>query len=246
VTSGVSFSRLTVLGLLALCASCATAVRCPRARRSAWPAFEPFADVVCRVEVEAAKLIPQRLADGGPGPVLAKVVQSSELRPWLGTGVFPRWPPSEYEIAWQRSASAGKVLMLTGNTRPGQDRPPKGATPCAQFVFRVPEDGRYYLFMRGDSWCCGCQSFVWRLDDGPDRELSWPLWEGWGRYRGWKWQPLAVRDSGIRKQGTPVGVPTPIELRAGEHHLDIVWAAPFCYGLALDELVVARQTKCAP
>jgi len=199
---------------------------------------EPFAAVVCRVEAESATIPKQTCQDGTPGPLSARVELAENLDHWHLIRYRPSPGAYRQQRAWQRSVSGGKVLMLS--YRGALD--PEGAarlSPCARLSFRLPRAGRYYLFLRGYAWCCGCQRLALRLDGDDLPVLEEPLWRGWWG-DDWTWRAARVTDSGLKGKVGPVAMPMPFRLEAGEHALDLIWASPLCNGLALDALVVAR------
>ncbi len=229
--------RTSLLLCLALCSWPAASGQQPEAPE----AFEPFAGIADRVEAESAKVLKQTFNDGTPGPMSAAVASAKDLGPWRGMGVPAPPEPDEGDLEWQRAASGGKVLLLTHSHRGEWYEPAKRPSPCARLAFRVPEDGRYFLFLRADSWCCGCQMLAFRIDDGPDQVLGKGLGRGWWG-EGWRWRSLRVKASGL-KGFEKLAVPEPFELRAGGHHLGLVCGTPLCAAVAFDQLVVAREMR---
>ena len=196
--------------------------------------FEPFAQTVCRVEGERAEILEQTL-DGRQAAFSARVVSSDQLRPWGGMGVPVPKKPTEAEVEWQKMASGGKVLMVS-RQHDGKHGPAKPLPPFARFRFSVPEEGRYYVFLKGASWCCGCQELTCRLDAGaPFSAGQW--------WRNWEWQSLKVRSVKGKDPRSVTAIPDAFVLSAGEHSLDLVRAQPLCSGFAIDELIVAREFR---
>lgn len=225
--------RPTILAaacLAALSAGCGTpapkALRHPVIRYSrppepaGPPIFEPFDDVVCRIEAEGGVIA---------RPDLASVALAKDLAP--GSCGSTTTKEATHEYRKQTSGRAALALSIHDRKRPD------GSPALARLAFRVPESGEYYLFLKGDCCCCGSHGFEFGLD-GLAKEDAGVFW-GIGE---WKWESLKTRVLKKQREGGIV-IPEPFRLGAGAHTLDIYWAGASCEPLVLDELVVARRMR---
>ncbi len=187
------------------------------------PVFEPFAEVVCRVEAEEAVILQDKFV---------RVEAASKGTPYAcGSANTEGWTRQ-----WAAQAGGGKVLHFSPLAAATAETP-----PLVRMTFRVPEDGSYYLFFKGDAWCCPSFEFRFRIDAGPARSVKDSGWGiGW-----WSWRPTEFREVSIpwRPNDNPLSVPLAHELCAGRHTLEILWAEAPCAGLILDQFAVAREPR---
>jgi hypothetical protein len=116
---------------------------------------------------------------------------------------------------------------------------PMAGKRLARLRLAVPEDGSYYIFLRGDAWCCGCQVLEFRIDDGAKQTAS-ELW-----FDSLDWRSL-IQGRRAKDPGDLVAqCPEPVWLSAGEHSLTITRAEPICGGMIIDELAVVRSSRTA-
>ena len=183
--------------------------------QEASPVFEPFTDVVFRAEAEAARILERRWV---------KVRVAKDLDPYsCGSS-----PSEEWSRDYRAQTSGGKVLWIDPVKRRA-DMP-----PLARLLFQVPEEGKYLLFLKGDTWCCpGAIAFA--IDDGAAEvvEGSWGIGE-------WCWQSLKSRSVRIGSNDG-FSLPVPYDLTAGSHKLDVFYTTASCSGLFMDELAVVRK-----
>lgn len=173
--------------------------------------YGPFRDVVCRVEGEAAQILE---------PKWAGVVAGTQLHPFPGFGCSSS---KESIRRYRAKISGGKVLSASGE---------RSEHPLARIRFRVPETGRYFVFMKADSTgCCGDARVA--VDTGPPQSLRFDSGN-------WRWMPMSFKKVSIDKYGTSLDLPVALELHAGEHSADIL-ASAGCGPLLIDEVVITRD-----
>jgi hypothetical protein len=195
--------------------------------------FEPFEDVVCRVEAESAEITVKPMKGREKEPLAVRVEPAGELRPWRGMGVSGPPELDKYDLLFQKWVSGGKVLWVDCCAVESSH------IPFLKIKFNVPTDGDYYVFIKAVSWCCGCQFLVFRMDGGNEQRLErdgWPIWQGY-----WQWQPFHVKNWSTNEDNLLVGNPERVKLSAGEHTLELISLGP--HEVAIDEIAVARRVK---
>jgi hypothetical protein len=189
-------------------------------RKAGWTiAWTGPANVVFRAEGEAAEVLDSKLV---------KVQTATELAAFPMGSFCSEAGAREH----QRTVSGDKALHFECMMRnPVTDK------PLARLRLVVPEDGSYYIFLRGAAWCCGCQVLEFRIDDGAKQTVS-ELW-----FDNLDWRSLFQG----RRAGEPDDIipscPAPVWLSAGEHSLAIIRAEPICTGMIIDELAVVRSSR---
>jgi hypothetical protein len=179
------------------------------------------ANVVFHAEGEAAEILDSKL-------VRVETAAGLESYP-LG------FSPSEDGVGtYPRDISGGKALHFECMMNE-----PKADKRLARLRLAVPEDGNYYIFLRGDAWCCGCQVLEFRIDDGAKLTAS-ELW-----FDSLDWRSL-IQGRRAKDPGDVMAQdPEPVRLSAGEHSLTITRAEPICGGMIIDELAVVRSSRAA-
>jgi len=137
-------------------------------------------------------------------------------------------------------ASGGKCVGIPDGVNP---KDPKVKAPYKgrlALTFTVPQDGKYYIFPR--AWWydqCG-NSFIMKVDDGVELDVSTPVTKA--TEKTWEWIKLPGRRT-VKRAGATIRLPRAFKLKKGKHTLTFLNRED---GPKLDQVYITDDPEDSP